>query len=96
MVFSNHVRLINDICCQHYAGHPPVVGSRKLRFQPGDKICSKKNTDVQIESDDTLKEVTNVHAAPSGSEVEKPKEKYKPPDRVNNGDIFFIKAVSSL
>ena len=39
---SKCVKAVNQVCCQHYANHP------NLDFRPGDKICSKKNVDIEL------------------------------------------------
>ena len=44
---NNNCEAINELCCQHYNGHPirkHALGKKKIPdFQIGDKVCFKKN-----------------------------------------------------
>lgn len=65
---------------------------RKLQFQPGDKVCCTKNgylTDVE-----DMKNLKQLDATDSTQSTQKEKEKIS--ERLCNGEIFFIAAVSNM
>ncbi|XP_029016931.1 DNA helicase B isoform X2 [Betta splendens] len=62
---------------------------KKLNFQPGDKVCCTRNGYVALEEEDINKDQSQ--AEKTQNDCEKDSEKERPPARLCNGEIFFIK-----